>query len=344
MLRSALVSEPRLPDAVPAELAAICRTAMSLVPGDRYDTADAFRAAIARFLSHRASEELSRAAEASLRELCEAVADARGDAAERRRVVQRAFAECHFGFREAARSWPESARAKAGMEGAILTMVGFELDRGDPATAAAHLAELASPPAELAARVRDALRAADEERRGIDELRKLGRDHDPRIGRGARIAAMAILGAAFTFSPAINWLRGVTPSYRGLFSFVTAFLVLSGVVVYVGRRELLATALNRRLVGSLFVTLGTQVLLHTSAYLFGLPPEASQLMQFCIWMVISGMLAVFVDARLWPAVATFAVGWIATALHYELRPLLSTIGNGVLAANLIWVWKRSERR
>lgn len=67
-------------------------------------------------------------------------------------------------------------------------------------------------------------------------------------------------------------------------------------------------------------------------------------MQFCIWMVVSGMLAVFFDTRLWPAVATFAVGWVVTALRYELRPLLSMIGNGVLALNLIWVWKRGERR
>ena len=343
MLRSALVSEPRIPPSVPEELAAICRHAMSLLPHDRFPSAEAFRDAVARFLSHRASEELSRAAEDSLVVLETAVRDASGEDADRRRVVQRAFAEAHFGFREAARSWPESVRARGGLEAATAAMVRFELDNGDPAAAAGHLAALSEPPAELSARVRGALEADAEAKRRIAELRELGRDHDPLIGRGARIAAMGILGAAFTFSPAINWLRGVAPSYRGLFTAVVAFLILSTLVVYAGRRELLATALNRRLVGSLFVTLGTQAFLHGTAYVFGLPAEASQLMQFCIWLVVSGMLTVFVDKRLWISVATFALGWLATARDYDLRPLLSTIGNGVFALNLIWVWRRSER-
>lgn len=221
------------------------------------------------------SEELSRAAEASLLTLERAVEDGAGDDAGRRRIVARAFAECHFGFREAARSWPESARARAGLESAIAAMVRFELSRGDAAAAAAHLAELPSPPDELARQVQLAQERA-EEQRGLDELRRLSRDSRPSIGRGARIAAMTILGAVFTFSPGINWLRGVTPSFRGLFTWVTVSLVLSGIIVCVGGGgDLLATALNRRLVGSLFVTLCTQVLLHATAYAFGLTAEAS---------------------------------------------------------------------
>src|SRR5262249_29165465 len=135
ILHSVSQSAPHFPESAPPELAAIAKRAMAKHPDDRFASADELRLAIADFLRHRGSIELTEQAEARLSEL---EAAAQSEDAKRRAL----FAEARFGFAQALRSWPDNERAMRGQRDALRSMIAHELAQGDPRAAARLLEEL----------------------------------------------------------------------------------------------------------------------------------------------------------------------------------------------------------
>lgn len=192
---SILFGPPRLEEPeVPSELAAIVHRAMALEPGDRHPSARALRDALLTFLAHRHSVAVARDAGRALREL-EALA--REESPERARVYA-TLGEARFGFRQALSEWSENAEAQRGLAQAVRVGVELELRLGQNQAAASLLAELTDPPADLEARVHDALAREKEERQRNE---RLARDHDPAIGRRTRIVMQLVFASCWILGP-----------------------------------------------------------------------------------------------------------------------------------------------
>lgn len=336
----ALRGEVDLPDDTPAELAAICRRALAPDPAGRWESAAALRQAIQGFLDHRHSGRLAARAEARLAELRDRLA-APGAGAERQLELYRLFGECRFGFRQALESWSGNAAAADGLARATRTMVEHELAAGNVEAAAALLAELDAPPAELVDRVAEARRRAEEERRRLAGLERLAGELDPRVGRRSRTVLAILLALLWMAMPARRILTG-TPhgDYASMIAHPLFFLGLGSAWAFLRRRTLLANAINRRIVATAFLALVTQVILNAVGALADLPPTlpqtASQFMGFCL----VGELAICLVPRLAPA----AAGYLAAAVLGTLRPDLVDYGavfaNAVLAVNALLIWRK----
>ncbi len=122
-----------LPEAVPDELAAVCRRALSLEPCDRYPTVADFRAALQQYLRHRESLGITEQAQATL-ESCQGVSAQLS--VDERTQLYTGYAEAVAGFAQACRLWADNHAARQGEERARLAWAGAALRWGD-----LHLAE-----------------------------------------------------------------------------------------------------------------------------------------------------------------------------------------------------------
>ncbi len=165
--------EHRYDPSVPAELASICNRACARDPSARYESVEAFQRAIADYLQHRASIELTRVAEEALLEL-RAAATGELDGGDRLLRVHRAFGQCRFGFGQALREWPENHAAQRGLSEALERMIEHEIAERNQSSARALLAELPEARPDLEAKI-DALRkdleAQEDARRKLERLR-----------------------------------------------------------------------------------------------------------------------------------------------------------------------------
>ena len=347
-LESVLRSAPPIPEKAPGELVAVMRTAMSAEPAERFGNAAELRAALEAFLEHRSSARLAEEAEESLSalkvEIAAASTPVEGAAtAEARNRLHYLFGECRFGFLAALRSWPDNAAAREGLLRATSLLVSHELDGGDFRSASILLRGLAEPPAELLARIAaaEALASAEEERR-----RAVERRHDPEIGRRTRVISATVLGVLLSAMPLLvrQPLAGTTPSHLKLALIpLGPLLVVAGLGVWM-RRTLLATVLNRALLGAAVLSMMGQSVLHLVARAAGIPAGQSELVTFFLWFVVVSMLAITVERRFWLPAVTYLAAFAVAAMHPAARYYLMTVGNLVLTATMLAVWFRQGRR
>lgn len=123
--------QPELGPEVPAELAAICRRAMSRDASERYPDASAFGEALRAHGSHRESRVLTARALADLESV------SRGDAPAP--STDPAWQDAIAGFSQALRLWPGNPEAAAGLDRARLAFAAAARASGDLALAAAQL-------------------------------------------------------------------------------------------------------------------------------------------------------------------------------------------------------------
>jgi eukaryotic-like serine/threonine-protein kinase len=254
VLQEALDCNPRpLPATAPAELAQICLKAMAPEPADRFQDAIALRDALSGFQRHRGSANLTTATLERLETLIKLIASG----SKNRKEIGPLFTECRFGFRQALRDWPENAEAKKALERTLLTMARFEVSQGHLDAAREIVAELPVLPPDLDADLAR-LEASATARRARDEkLQKLSADLDPKVASRQRVMFMAAIGLA---SATVTILHtAVAPVRAFLQSFGPWYLVLTMAIVnfcffvglYLGRKSLLSTRLNRRVAGIL---------------------------------------------------------------------------------------------
>ncbi len=259
VLEVAWTCRPRpLPEEAPAELAAICLKAMSRAKEDRFDSALEFREALGGFLRHRGSVQLARATEARLQTLLATLQSTERD------HVYPLLSECRFGFTQALREWPENEAARRGLSRCLEETARFEISLGNLAAARVLLAELNEIPAELQAAVAALERTAKESERRHARLEQLSQEMDPHVAARQRIAFFAATVALIT---AIVAAPVLFPSLRQLLLrqgdwYLTLLnvplLVVFFLAVWVGRRSILSTRLNRRLIGMVTIAaLGT---------------------------------------------------------------------------------------
>ncbi len=336
----ALRADRELPPDTSTELAAICHRALAPDPAARFESADALRHALQAFLDHRSSDGLAARTEARLVDLLARVATPRGGFEEQLEIY-RLFGECRFGFRQALESWPGNARAAAGLERATRALVERELAVGNHEAASALLAELERPPADLVERAAEARLAAEAERRRVEALQRLATDLDARVGRRMRVTFAAVMALLWMALPVWRLATGTEPeSYASMIRSPLLFALVALALAVLGRRTLLSNAFNRRVVATVVLALFAQTLLNVGSALGGLEMIRAQILGHFMGLCCTGVLAVTLVPRLWPAALTYGAGFLLAMARPELHGAASVACNSIMALNAWIIWGR----
>jgi serine/threonine-protein kinase len=344
----AVMSEPDpLPASVPFDLAAICRRCLSRDRAERYESADAVRRDLLRFLERRESLELARRSKKDLERLETMSRDAL--ALPRDQLIedgpslelQRLFGACRFGFEAARRAWPDNPEAQAGLERTTRAMLEIELARGNTRGATVLLAELENPTAELSARVAAAVAAAEAERHETRALAAFRRDLDPRVGRTSRFRATLLFAAFWIGSPLVQHFA-TDPTRdshaRGL-AMSIVFLSLVALVAVVFRRALFSTRYNKQVLAAIAAIYAGELVFGVGQTLMQVDPVQASVMDLALRAVTLGMIAGFVDASFLVPALAYAGGYFAAAKLPELRFLVWAATNTLVAATVLWLWR-----
>lgn len=314
---------------VPAELAELCNRATAHDATDRFESALAFRAALAQFLEHRGSLDLCAQGAQHLAQLRSLLATppSSENLDDNRDEVRRLAAEADFGFRQALRSWPDNAVASAHRQALLELAIDFELEQKNAPGALALLRQLPAPRPPLQARL-ETLQAslrADADARAL--LERLGHEGDARVAEKPRIAL------AFTFYGGLGtlWLvlalMGVTfTTVMLLVLFATSFASYVA-VVGLGRRVLLATQINRQMHAALVTGAGWGVLVAFLGWRTNLPLDFIVVWWLSGFALCNMVIAVWTD----PGTALIAIGLIGANFAPSMWIGLFWPGHALLA-------------
>ncbi|HJK94894.1 MAG TPA: hypothetical protein RMH26_29430, partial [Polyangiaceae bacterium LLY-WYZ-15_(1-7)] len=221
-------------------------------------------------------------------------------------------------------------------------MIGAHLDRGDAAAAAALAAEHPDLPPPLGARLEEARAEREREQAMLEAVRREQREMDPRIGRGRRLAFALTLGTLFAIAPVAGGLRtqvfGVPQEPRELLFWPSFGLVVALVAGARWRRTLVATRLNRRLMGTLIFAMALLLAFHLGAIARGLDVETIQVLDIAIFFTLTSVLVGFVSRRLWPSALAFALAFAVAVVDPAWRWAALSVSNWTLFANFLRIW------
>ena len=325
------------PPSTPSELATLASRALSPAQSARFESAEAMRQALQKFLDHRHSDRLADGAAVRLEALLQRIERPR-TGLEDQLEVYRLFGECRFGFKQALESWSGNLPAARGLVSATQALIEWELAANNPEAAAAALAELESPPPELVARVAEARAVAEAAARRTEEAQRLAQRFDATVGRRTRIALALLMCGLWMALPLRRLFFGGRPNYE---TMRWAPLIYLGAAVVLGwffRRILLSHAFNRTIMGVITVAVIGQWALFTADDLAGLPAEIAAWQSQFLAFITTGLLSVCLVPRLAFAAVTYLVFFMLGAAHPDWRDVLLVLGNTALLLNAALIW------
>lgn len=310
---------PPLPAGLPPELAAIIEKGLAPPKEARFQSAHEVRDAVAAFLRHRSGRRLAAAAAKSLATL-EAALSRTGADSPAREAVYPLVSECRFGFMQALAEWPDNAQARAGLARCLEQAAWFEVKNRNSAAARALCVELGNVTAELETAVRnaeaDTKAALAQERR----IARLQRELDPKVALAERRQVVLVLSGAIVAASLLPLLVpgwGTFEALLGRFGLmarlVPAVLAFS-LAVFFTRRSVLATALNRRVVGVVGLCLVVVSVDRVLGGLFGIAPEATLALDLVALAAIAAGVGIMLHWSFFLATAGTLAGVIACAL------------------------------
>jgi hypothetical protein len=359
LLRSVLASRPDLPADAPPELSVICRRAMAPEPEDRFESVEAMQQQLRDHLQHQGSIRLARRAGQPLAELVEAARVKPGSGAEpaeegaerededqRRLRLYRLYSECRFGYREALGAWSDNTRAREGLDLATEVMVAYEIAHDEPRAAEALLADLDQPAPRLQDAVRSARAASEAQQHKIEAMAEVGRQMDQSVGQRRRFIAASIVFLLWCLGPlaAVLAIRGpLTESYVNMIVAESLMLVVVVAVGFVFARRVERTKINRRLFGMMaFLMVATLV---QNIVLSGMevPVVTGLRLKLFLWFAMSGMMAILLEWRFFPAVLGYLAGAGLSILWPEGRYFIITGCHLLMGLNVAAVWLPRRR-
>lgn len=341
VITSVIASRPEFPPGLPYELVRICQQAMHPDPAGRFESIDALRAAMQRYLEHRGSAQLAARARERLGELREQLAPSAAGTA-RQEDIYRLFGACRYGFRDALAVWPENEDARRGLVEAVVAVAELELAAGRPQAAVSLLGELDEPHplqevAKQAARAH-ALRVA--------ELEHLGRQHDRSIGTRTRMFLAVLFGGMFTVFPIII---AQVPTFRhvphwGHGAWALGFAAALVLARYWARESMGATMINRNISASVIFLFGVQGLIALGGWLSGV--EVTELWRWnqLLYLAVIGMATITIDVALWPACLGYVVTFLGSSRFPEHALYFTAAANGLFTVVAAWHWRPATLR
>jgi serine/threonine-protein kinase len=296
----------------PAELVSICRRAMQTEPGERYESARAFKDALTGYLRHHDALELHERTAAKLDELERAMSQPGAV------PVERLFTECRFGFEQVRHAWPDFEPARASLRRTLVSMVKFELSRQAPRSARALLAEIAHPPAELVLQVETAERAEADKAARLVALEQRARESSPDAVRGPKSlytkAIALLIITSSTVTQAILWLDLYRYTTRDGVFFSAAFVINGFVYTAWLRRQREANQLQHRVALALIGISVLSVLGWVVAWLGDVRFETAMVLYYVLHSTGWWTASVVVEGRGVAVAVGFAVAAVLGAI------------------------------
>ncbi len=348
VLLAAYRSEPKTYSSfVPDELAEICRRAMDRDPDKRMRGAVALREAIDGFLGHRASAGLSAAAAAHLSAMEAIVASGARDPGAEAALADR-FSASRFGFQQAIEDWEGNREAHEGLQRALELMIGFAIDRRRPHDAELLLNQLPNPNPSLSARLQALSGEIEVARREVEALRHRDHERDAKVGAAQRGRFALIIGSLWT----LGLLTSAVLTSQGWVEVTTAHhaasilgLVLPFVVVlYVGRKALLHTQIDRRLMGMVGLALAAMEVLALLCWFVDIEVHIALAFDALVVAMVIGATAILIEPRLWLAAAPFLLVTFINPLWPDLAHIMLAIATFVSNMTMSLIWRLTNRR
>jgi serine/threonine-protein kinase len=340
---------PALPEEVPPELAKLVMKALSRAPSDRHQSVDELRRAILEFVDHRASWNLSRAADLRAEALYALLGTgARDESDDRAAQANELFTECRYGYRQALEAWGQNEEATRGLQRVLERMIEHELARKNVRGAMALVPQLPSPNAELAARVELARVAEQRAAERLTKLEAFREDADTQLGIGVRgkiLTAMSFFWLLASFGVGVLDRTGVWPfGYREAIAAISLnSLFTIGAGVWMRQTQKLNAALRRLLVMTSLMSVG---LVSHWVMSYALRMSLTQALAQFLWWVAGGWICVglLFDWKILLTGICFGTAGVAVVLwpgaQFFIFGLASFVGYGILAI----AWAREDRK
>jgi serine/threonine-protein kinase len=250
-LEAAAACEPVAygPD-VPAELAALCNRATARQPSDRYATVGELVGALMDWRRHRGSIALAAASDRERDRLIAALDQEEIDVTD----VADAFGSARFGYRQALTAWPDNGQARAGLVAVLELMARRALATNELRSAEARIGALEGLGEDPEGLRQDLDRATSAR---LLEQRVL-HDQDLGVGHRQRLAVVGGVAAIALTVPILLW--GLDPSQitlNGLLLIAVVMNTALWITLFIARRRLLETQLNRRFSIAFALVVGT---------------------------------------------------------------------------------------
>ena len=322
------------PPDVPSDLAEICRKAMAREPKDRYPSVGELREALESFLVHRESRALTEAGTERLSEL-----ERRIDTTpEAEAAINDLFGAVRFSLGQALRLWPENQSARDAWQRALGKMARYELERGREASAAALIAELAEPEAQLTGKLKEIRAERERREHEVRELRQLQREHDPRVALRTRSFVALVLAVVWP-ATAITFGR---LRAAGVVDFDPTDFVWGAVanVVILGAitlrfRGLTANAVNRQIMVSVFGCIIATVLGRIAAAVYAQDVGVTYAREQLVYALAGVAIAILSDWRIVITAVCFTCTAIASA---QLPHLALELGGAGAFVSMLILW------
>jgi hypothetical protein len=254
------------------------------------------------------------------------------------------YSEARLGFRMAARIWPRSEPAREGIVRATTVMVDYLLGAGDLASATTLAAQIEGKlPRALKNRLERAKEQDQTERRRVAKLEAIGREHDPSIGRRARVVAYTLLAVQFVIVEGVGHFWRPLETHEGLILGSLGACATLALVGAVFRRALLPTALNRQLFLAVVLAFLGKLLVHVSMAALGHAPWEGHALSGIVYAVLAAAAATFFDARLATAAVGFGGAALVAVTFPELRYLAYAGAGLVFLASMALLYGRAVR-
>ncbi len=335
LLASVLKPTLTFPASATAESVALVVRAMSADPGDRFQSAEAFRVALADLVRHQGSTRLTQRAHARLEELRARLA-LPSSGLEHDAAVHDAFGASRFGFLQALHDWPQNPEARQGLTEAVQAMGEHELRRNRPHAAALLLGELETPPPALAERVRLAKEAFERE---AQQARRVARDFDPNAELQSKRWMALVFGVVTAAIPAGRQVLGI-PLWLPLeIAGATVLLALTVLMGWVARKSAMKTSLNRRHVAATASVFVFELVLFALSVPLELPLEKVQVLLLFIWTLVVSAVTITLDVRMWRALPVMLACLFVAAFRVEWTDWAMSVALAAITVTLVSVWR-----
>jgi serine/threonine-protein kinase len=177
-------------------------------------------------------------------------------------------------------------------------MAAYELGHGDARAASVLLAELREPPPALVARLAELERAAADKAKRVEQLERLGADHNAAFGGAARALFLVLFGLSWSVIVGANAFPALGLSHPTALAVSSGSALAMAGYTWFARRAMTATALNRGVIATAFIGIATYAVIEAIAWWLGLDMVTTHTIAAAAWVGACSTAAVFLDRAL----------------------------------------------
>ncbi len=345
LLYNASCSEPvDYDDDIPAELARIANKACHREKSERFASAGDFRDALRDYLEHRESIAISAAADKRRADLQVLLSSSDPEVA----AVHDAYGECHFGYLEALRIWPDNESAAAGLQQCLESMADYHIEHENLDAARSCILDLPEKRPDLTRRADELEDRLQGEQQDLQRLKKLEKDLDLRTSSAARSILVLIFGAIWTATSLYGALRygGEAVTNAGqlqshmIAGFRNTAIVIVGLFAF--RKRIFANAANARLAYLLLTFQLALASIRWSVWYLDEHILMSRLAENALAFMLLIAIGLVSDLRICLFSLIFVVLGAATVLWPEYYPYTRPAAIALTFGAFAWVWSPTQ--